>query len=366
MQKNIVSNAGAERAVLAGLAQYGKSAYIDVADIISGQTFTIESNQAFYKCIQKCLEESETADATSIIAAADTLGLSILLGKNKTDIEFVRSLFNFPIQLENVRKHAKQIAKLEFVRQIKGGLQEADEKLSIVDGTEPIDKIIAIPEDIIFRLTNELNTQSDNNPEQLGEGAWERLEHLANNPVEMLGIPTPWPIYNEIIGGGIRPGVAMIGARPKIGKSTLAVCCGLHVAQKLKIPVLYIDTEMNKQEQDDRIISSLTEISVRLLETGQFGKSSEYRRKVKDAVDLLKSIPFHHKWVGGKPFTEIMSIIRRWIFSTVKFDENGNLNPCLILYDYFKLMDSSDLDKMQEHQAIGFQAIYVNNIIFPA
>ena len=362
MDKNIVNNIGAERAVLAGICQYGKLAYIDISDIISPNTFTIEANQATYKCLEKSLEESDTIDITSIIVVAETLGLSSLISKNKTDIEFIRSLFNFPIELENVRKHAKQIAKLELIRHIKGGLQEADAKLSGLDGTESVDKIVSIPEDVIFKITNSLNTGSENNPEQLGDGTLERLEYLANNPVQMLGIPTPWPIYNEIIGGGIRPGVAMIGARPKVGKSSLSINCGLHVSNILNIPVLYIDTEMNRVEQEDRIISCLSRINIRLLETGKFGKSNEYRTKVRDASNLLKTIPFYHKWVGGKPFSEIISIIRRWIFTTVKFDINGNLNPCLVLYDYFKLMDTSDLDKMQEYQAIGFQVSYLSDL----
>jgi len=39
----------------------------------------------------------------------------------------------------------------------------------------------------------------------------------------------------------------------------------------------------------------------------------------------------------------------------VGFNEYGKANPCLIIYDYLKLMDSADIShNMAEHQMLGF------------
>jgi replicative DNA helicase len=359
--RNKPCNAGAERAVLAGLCQFGRTAYYDVSDILTINSFIIEGNQALYKCIDKVLQQSETVDATSIIAASDSLGLSTILTKNKTDIEYIRALFNFPIKLPNVRVMAKQVAKLEFIRQSQSALNDAQDKLDLFDGTESIDEIVSIPEQAIFSLTNAINSRSDSNPVKLGEGLEERLKFLAANQVEMKGIPTPWSIYNDIIGGGLRTGVHLIAARPKIGKSSLALNCGWHVSDTLQIPVLYIDTEMVQEEQENRLIALVSGVENRIIETGKFGQNTIMRQKVYDAVAKIKNSKFHHKWVGGKNFEEIVSIMRRWILSEVGFDENGNTKPHLIIYDYFKLMNDSSLDKMQEYQAIGFQISYLSD-----
>jgi len=60
----------------------------------------------------------------------------------------------------------------------------------------------------------------------------------------MAGIPTGFPRYDSCIGGGFRRGtVNVVGARPKVGKSTFC----LNVAKNVSfagIPVLYLDTEM--------------------------------------------------------------------------------------------------------------------------
>lgn len=357
----IKGNLGVERVVLSGVCQFGKEAYYDIQDIITSNSFSLDANQAIYKCIEKSLEKIDKLDVTSLLAAGDSLGLSALLTKNKIDIEYIRSLFNFPIKLENVRPHAKQLAKIEIIQKEQYALMDAYNKLGELDGTESISEILGIPEEAIFEVTNELNNRNDEAPKQIMDGAKLRLEALAANPIQNIGIPTPWPIFNEVIGGGVRPGVCLIGARPKTGKSTLAIGAGLHIAGVLNIPVLYIDTEMNKEEQQNRIIANDAGIDVKLIETGNFSLYEDYCYKTADSITKLEKIPFHHKWCGGKPFEEITAIMRRWIYHVVGFDNEGKTNPHIVIYDYFKLMNEDGLDKVQEYQKIGFQVSYLSD-----
>lgn len=350
----VKGNIGVERVVLAGLCQHGKEAFYDVCDIVSSNTFSLDSNQVLYKCIEKVLTQIDKPDTTSILASADSLGLSEFLTKNKVDIEYIRSLFNFPIKLENVRPHAKQLAKLEIIRKEYNLLFEAQRELDNFDGTESIDKILGVGENAVFALANELNSRNEDSPKQIVDGAKARLDELAKAPIKNIGIPTPWAIYNKIIGGGIRPGVAIWAARPKQGKSTAAIKCGLHVAN-LGIKTLYIDTEMVKEEQENRIIANHSDVDVDLIETGNYALYDNYRLKVDKSIETLSKVPFYHKWVGGQNFEEIISIMRRWLYSVVGFNEFGKPNPHFVIYDYFKLMDTGILDKMQEYQAIGFQ-----------
>lgn len=361
MDKAVKGNVGVERVVLSGLVQYGNEAYNDIVDIVNSNCFTIESNQAIFKCIAKVLETSNVVDATSIVGAAETLGLSAFLTKNKTDLEYIRSLFNFPIKLENIRPNAQQLAKLEIIRQGQAKILDAYRDLNDLDGTETASKILSIIESPGMELTVDLNSTNELSPELIGTNLVAELEHLAENQIEQIGIPTPYPHYNSLIGGGLTAGVHLIAARPKQGKSTLAINIGLFISGTLKIPVLYIDTEMLKSEQNKRITACASEIGVKLIQTGQFANDLTTKRKVFDAAAEIEKIPFYHKWVGGKEFEEIKSIIRRWIHTVVGFDENGITNPHVVIYDYFKLMDASVLGEMAEHQALGFQIGYLSD-----
>jgi hypothetical protein len=67
--------------------------------------------------------------------------------------------------------------------------------------------------------------------------------------------------------------------------------------------------------------------------------------------------------VAGQKFENILAIIRKWIFQHVGFDENGRTNDCLVVYDYFKLMNSANINgNMQEFQALGFLISDLHNL----
>jgi hypothetical protein len=111
---------------------------------------------------------------------------------------------------------------------------------------------------------------------------------------------------------------------------------------------------MNKKDQINRSVASETNTKIRDVETGRFSmlaNKSDIYRKMMD----IKDIPYFYKNIAGKPFEEILSIVRRWLSQEVGVDDKGNTKDCVIVYDYFKLMDQSALENMQEYQALGFQ-----------
>ncbi|MDE8731483.1 AAA family ATPase, partial [Desulfovibrio desulfuricans] len=60
-------------------------------------------------------------------------------------------------------------------------------------------------------------------------------------------LPTPYPELNKILKGGLVPGeLAVLAARPALGKTALATCLGVEVA-RLGHPVL----EVIREEKDE-------------------------------------------------------------------------------------------------------------------
>lgn len=347
---------GSERAVLAGIYQYGNDALIDVADLISSDTFTIESNQILFSCLEQALKDNKSIDLTAVITTAERMGLSERIIKDKTDVGYIRSLLNFPIKLENVRGYAKRLAKLEFARMAQAKHKEAHDELGRLKGSESIDEILAISENAIFDLIQDINKGKEDSPQLIADDSDELLQHLIDNPSDMAGLPTPWPCYNGVIGGGLRNGgVNLIAARPGVGKSNLGKELALHFANILNMPVIILDTEMQKNDFLFRSLASMSNIPTEDIETGQFGQDEETKQKVLDTNQQLKQLKIHYKNIAGKAFEEVLSIIRRWVVKDVGYDENGNTNDCLVIYDYFKLMTPDSLENMQEYQAMGFQ-----------
>jgi hypothetical protein len=137
---------------------------------------------------------------------------------------------------------------------------------------------------------------------------------------------------------------------------------GFHIANKLKIPVLNMDTEMTKEDHINRVIAMMTEIEINDIETGKFQDSPSKVSKVKDAVASLKETPLYYKSIAGKPFEDQLSIMRRWIVKEVGLNADGTAKDCVIFYDYLKLMDTQGMTQdLKEYQVLGFMMTALHN-----
>jgi len=358
----ILSDVAAERAVLSGICNYGEDAYLDVADIVQDSSFTIDSNSIIFKCLKVVCEREQkpNIDVASIFSVAEELGYAHILSK-KEEVQHLRAIIDFPVALDNVRKFAAKIRKLEIARLLRKQLELAQEKILDVNGTEPIGSILGIAEETIFNFTSLLN-DSDNNPVVIGKDLDDYIRNLELNKTDQIGIPTGFPAYDQAIGGGLRKGtVNVIAARPKTGKTLLSDNIGRNVA-KLNIPVLNMDTEMNKEDHINRILAMMTEIEINAIETGKFAESPDKKTKLLQAVEEIKKTPFFHKSIAGKPFEDQLAIMRRWVLKEVGLNDDGTAKDCVIFYDYLKLMDSAGMSQdLKEYQVLGFMMTSLHN-----
>lgn len=358
----ILCDPAAERAVLAGICNYGENAYLDVADIIQESSFTIDSNSIIFKCLKSLFENEHksTIDIASIYSVAQELGVAHILNK-KEEAQHLKAIMDFPVSEENVRKFAAKIRKLEIARLLRKQLEQTQDKILEVTGNEPISSIIGIAEDSIFNFTSLLN-DSDSGPEQIGSEVDEYLKQLEENKTDQVGIPTGFPIYDQAIGGGLRRGtVNVIGARPKTGKTLLSDNIGKNIAA-LGIPVLNMDTEMNKEDHINRLLAMMSETEINVIETGKFSESPEKRNKLVKAAEELKNMRLYHKSIAGKPFEDQLAIMRRWLVKEVGLNDDGTAKDCVIFYDYLKLMDSAGISQdLKEYQVLGFMMTSLHN-----
>jgi replicative DNA helicase len=359
----ILSDPSAERAVLSGVCNYGEEAYLDIADIIQDSSFTIDSNSIIFKCLKTICEREQNPkiDISLIFSVSEELGFGHILAK-KDEAQHLKAIIDFPVSLENVRKFAAKIRKLEIARLLRKQLELAQDKILDVNGTESIGSILGIAEETVFNFTSLLN-DTDNNPVTIGKDLDEYIHNLEHNPVDQVGIPTGFPAYDQAIGGGLRKGtVNVIGARPKTGKTLLSDNIGFHIANKLKVPVLNMDTEMNKEDHINRVLAMMTEVEIRDIETGKFASSPDKKIKISQAVSSLKETNLYYKSIAGKPFEDQLAIMRRWVLKEVGLNDDGTAKECVIFYDYLKLMDSAGMSQdLKEYQVLGFMMTSLHN-----
>lgn len=356
------SDVAAERAILAGICRFGPDAYYDVADLVDSGSFSLESNQVIYACLKHIItqEGKKTIDLPSILSAAKSIGVNEFLS-TQADQKHLSSIIKFPVDASNVRSFAQIVGKLDIAKKIYDQLEITRNKYLHVKGNESISHILGLAEESIFDFMSMLNN-NDDNPQMLFSEIKEYLDELSGSPVDQVGIPTGFSRFDYAIGGGLRPGtINLIGARPKIGKTLLAQNMGINIA-KLGIPVLDLDTEMMFQDFRNRSLACVTDTEISSIETGKFSEDMAAKHRVYTKAQALNGLPYYHINIGGRSFEDQLAIMRRWIARNVGTLPNGKAKPCVIIYDYLKLMDSAEIsNNMAEFQALGFLMTSLHN-----
>ena len=357
----ILGDVASERAVLSGIFQYGLDTYLDTSEILDVDSFVDTSNQVIYKCFQKCLSDQTSVDIPSVISSAKILNVDNFFD-DKSEFEYLRSLSLYPIHRENVVGFAVKLKKLQIGRDIQRTSKQIYEDVSAINGEESVDHILSLAEGPVFELCSLQNQNDNNRPEQIGSDICDYVDHLKEHPVDIIGVSSGMKRYDLAIGGGFRRKcVDLIAARPKVGKSVFADNVAIHVA-KSGTPVLMLDTEMSKEDHQNRMLAHISDIPINDVSTGKFTNRKSDCERVELAAKSIEAIPYDYISIAGRPFEQTISLMKRWIIQRVGYDENGRINDCLIIYDYLKLMTADSItSNIQEYQALGFQITSLHN-----
>ena len=355
-----VCDLAAEKSIITSLFKYNKDALMEVDDIINENCFVDPFYRACYIGLSNLIEEYNDVkiDESILLQQLQEKRLVTQFGNEETKL--LRAIRNMPMELSNVRMMGAKLAKLQIARDRRDSLILAADKLNKITGTESIGEILGIAEASVFD-DNANSAYTDNRGvTQIGDGLDDYIEELLANPVSQIGFPIGLPIWENAVGGGVRPGtVHVIGARPKTGKTFLSDHCAISAA-KAGVEVLILDTEMNKKDHWHRMIAKMSGLKIRDIESGQSDKA-----KTREGGKKFKGLPISYRNIGGMGFEEIMALMRKWLIKTVGLNSEGKAKrPCLIIYDYIKLMSDTSITKnLAEYQAIGFLVTKMHNFM---
>jgi replicative DNA helicase len=198
----------------------------------------------------------------------------------------------------------------------------------------------------------------------------------------LFSLPLPgFGFLNRLMGGGLRrKGLTIIAARPKVGKSTLLLSWALDTAcgwmltavdesgqvsevEVPPVPVLYLDTEMSREEMYSRGLSHAASYHEQGIMAGRFLSDTEGLKRVHGGMGRLSNAPFYYCNVAGLPPHMLPSIIRQFrnqYVGTREYQVAGRSytfsNPGMVVYDWMKLPDPGGLKSAGEHQLLGFLA----------
>lgn len=159
-----------------------------------------------------------------------------------------------------------------------------------------------------------------------------------------IGIQTGFTDLDRILGGLQKTDLIILGARPSVGKTALALAVGAKVAVR-GTPVLLVSLEMGRRKLVHRIASMSGAVVPTQINLGQV--SPEELRRIFEAQDDLYSAPLFIDDSPGLTLLEIKSRARK-LFSG---HDNG-----LLIIDYLQLMRSSGYTQNREREIAQFSS----------
>lgn len=186
---------------------------------------------------------------------------------------------------------------------------------------------------------------------KLGTDTADRLKQRLLTPQDVIGLKTGWKLFDLATLGLIDGELTIVGARSKVGKSTVLLNWCNKICIQDGVPTLYIDTEMYDYEQEDKLLSIISGVPHEEIRTGRFGVDTEAGKAVdkiaalQDANRELKEAPFFHVYLPNFTAEKIRALVRKYQV------EHG---VKLVVFDYIKLPSSDSNLGDKEFQALGY------------
>jgi replicative DNA helicase len=156
-----------------------------------------------------------------------------------------------------------------------------------------------------------------------------RIDEQINGKCDAVGIPTGYPDLDRITLGLIPKELVIIGARPSIGKTMIAINIAMNVANSGDA-VLFFSLESDDIPLTTRVAANRCEIPMSKIRTGNLDKNEE--KKIRAAKTWFDKLDIKIESVA-RDMRHIISISKRWK-KQLPAEKRG-----VIIVDYLQLME---------------------------
>ena len=296
-------NLEAEQSVL-GALMLDKDAVIHVADILISGDFYKPAHSKIYGIILELYEKREPVDILSVTAKLTNEGVLKEIGGNTYLTQLIESVPSSA----HIEHYAKIVKEKRILRDLINTSAEISE--NAFNSTEDIEVTLDAIEQKIFSLSQHSSNQKFVHLKTDLQGAYERIEKLHRGEGGMRGVPTGYPEIDSLLSGFQKSDLIIIGARPSVGKTSLALDIARHVACNEKVPIGIFSLEMSREQVVDRFIASAASIPLWELRTGKL-KNDEDFELIQHALSELSQAPIYIDDTPSPTILQMRSMARR-------------------------------------------------------
>lgn len=304
MEKNktVPHDEDAEAAVLGGILLDWNSLDV-VTAILKTEHFYSRRNQVIYDSILELNNNSTSADSITLINQ---------LKKNDKLTEaggpaYIASLTDYVPSAANIDYYANMVLDRFLRREIiktSASIRESSQDLSV-----QARDIINEAEAKIFKLAEVNVTGEITSLKETVIDNIQLIEQRVRNKNSLTGIPSGFANLDSKTSGFHESEFIIIGARPAIGKTALALSMMRFIAVEKGIPCGFLSLEMPRSQITDRLISMEAKVPLKHIRNG-FLKLAEVK-KIQEASGRLFEKPFYMVDSPNMGLLSIKTIARR-------------------------------------------------------
>jgi len=304
-----------------------------IAHFLHAEHFYSRQNQVIFEACLVLYEKQQPIDAITLKNQLKSASQLTIAGGQAYLAELISSVPT----AANVEHYAR-IVKNHFIkRKIIEVSSRAVEK-AFESGSDTRMMLDSI-ESEVFAIAEE-STGRDFVPlKQLLTESFDRLDELSKGDGHLRGLPTGLSELDMKLAGMQDSNLLILAARPGVGKTSLALNIGLHVAQTQKKGVAIFSLEMSKEELVDRLLVSHADIDAWRLKTGRL--TPEDTQAVIEAMGDLAESPIYIDDTAGASILEMRTKARKL---------KASHNISLVIVDYLQLVDPGRRMDSREQQ----------------
>jgi replicative DNA helicase len=328
------SNLEAERGVLGSILLL-PAVCDEVALILRPEDFYNDANRTLYAQMRAMHDEGRRIDTTLVVERL----------KNAGQYESVGGAVYLAEVLQSVPTAANAIYYAQIVKS-KGTLRSLIHTSTEIlrDAyDESIDprEMLSQAEQKIFSILDSRNAGAVSSIYDIMQEAMSRIDARMKDGEGMTGIETGFLDFDNLTGGLHESELAILAARPSMGKTALALNIAEHVALKAGVATLFVSLEMSSIELADRMVCALAEVNSQRLRNNQISKDE--RTKLAEKMAELSQALLFVDDTPSRSMTEIAAAARR-------IKRKSGLG--LIVIDYLQLIEPDNMrDPRQEQVA---------------
>lgn len=314
-----------ETALLGGLLM-DNGLWDVVGDMVAEADFYAHQHRVIFTAIASLVMANKPADVITTYARLQAAGKA----EDAGGLGYLNALAQYTPTARTMRSHAQTIRERSLSRRL---ISAADEIATQAFSSQaPIEERI---EQATGQLAALLQEAPRDDWQEIGPGMVELVEHMQAQADGQHPDFTPTGIaaIDERLDGGMRGGeLIVIGARPSMGKSALALTISANVACEAK-PVGIFSMEMPRRQVYGRLLSMKSKVHLtRIKRPERLGEAgwSDLNRAIEKLVKQYIAVNDQSGLTITQVRTKTRALLRRF----------GKLG--LIVVDYLGLMNGTD------------------------